>query len=126
MLLTKVRKWEENIHKLIIFAMMIIIAVGVLGTLAYFFNQSRQVAAKISILTATNSSSTDLKDSHFCDSTTGRVLYDPLTWIYGLDCDSITEENKKNILSVKWIVETNCSNNLITKEGVDYCYKIQN
>ena len=124
-LLTKMRRWDENIGKLIVFAITIIIAVGVLGTLAYFYNQSREVAAKMSILTATNSSSTDLKDSGFCDSTTGRVLYDPLTWIYGLDCAGITTGNKDAITKVKGIVAATCSDN-ITGAGADYCYKVQN
>ena len=85
--LTKMRRWDENIGKLIVFAVTIIIAVGVLGTLAYFYNQSRETATKMSVLTSTSSSSTDIGTMWFCPGNTGNyVEYDPISDKYGMVC----------------------------------------
>jgi len=84
----KMRSWDENIGKLIVFAVTIIIAVGVLGTLAYFYNQSRTNSTAMAVLTSTTTSVADLKGAGFCDSnsTTGSVSYTPITNKYTLDC----------------------------------------
>jgi hypothetical protein len=90
-ILTKVRRWDENIGKLIVFAVTIIIAVGVLGTLAYFYNQFRENSIKLSVLTSTSSSTDDLKKLGFCSSgtTEGYIKYDPVKDIYGIFCNGL-------------------------------------
>ena len=108
MLMNKVRKWDENIWKLIVFAVTIIIAVGVLGTLAYFYNQSRNNAVNLSILTSTTSSTADLKNAGFCDdnTTSAYVSYTPISDEYTLTCSwnsgTVKEDNVKK---VRWLID---------------------
>lgn len=85
--------------------------------------EKEELAYKLSILTATSSDFTDLKKIGVCDSTKARILYDPLVWIYGLDCDNISDANKAAIKKIKGIVETTCSAN-ISGAGADFCYKV--
>ena len=102
--LTKMRRWDENIGKLIVFAVTIIIAVGVLGTLAYFYNQSRKTATQMAVLTSTSSSISDLTGLEFCDKndTTWYVQYSPVTDEYKLECKTV---NGDKIKAVKWIID---------------------
>ena len=104
--LTKMRSWDENIGKLIVFAVTIIIAVGVLGTLAYFYNQSRETATKMSVLTSTSSSSTDIGTMWFCPgSTDNYVEYDPISDKYGLVCSwTVTNDNLTKVKAVHGII----------------------
>ena len=122
--LKKVRRWDENIGKLIVFAVTIIVAVGVLGTLAYFYNQSRENATQLSLLTSTTSSTNDLKDAGFCTGTdTAYIKYDPVKDMYWINCGWDDKVEKDNIKKVKGIIwDQDCSSNLTGK--VDYCYKV--
>jgi len=122
-ILKKVRRWDENIGKLIVFAVTIIIAVGVLGTLAYFYNQSRENATQMSILTSTTSTTDDLNTAGFCQSATeGYIKYDPVSDMYGIKCDGGTVNTTK-VNSVRGILgNQTCSSNL--SGNVDYCYKV--
>ena len=125
--LTKMRSWDENIGKLIVFAVTIIIAVGVLGTLAYFYNQSRDVASATAVLTSTSSSINDLKDASFCSSnpTTWSITYNPLANVYWLDCgaDATSDFWTKLPTSVKWIISATCPSDMGTSTK---CYKLNN
>ena len=115
-ILTKVRKWDENIGKLIVFAVTIIIAVGVLGTLVYFYNQSRENATNLSVLTSTTTSLDDLKEIKFCtDATTvWKVTYKPVANKYTLTCYQKNGSNytgtinASEIKKVKGITIENC------------------
>ena len=102
--LTKMRRWDENIGKLIVFAVTIIIAVGVLGTLAYFYNQSRETATQMAVLTSTSSSISDLTWLKFCgqDDTTWYVQYSPVSDQYTLNCKDASWDAVKK---VKWIID---------------------
>jgi len=126
-ILTKVRKWDENIGKLIVFAVTIIIAVGVLGTLAYFYNQSRKNATELSTLTSTTSSASDLINLKFCGGTagtdTGHVSYDPVTDTYGLFCGAGAWS--KSPTEVRGILSASCSTDTNNPTyGATACYKV--
>ncbi len=105
--LTKMRSWDDNIGKLIVFAITIIIAVGVLGTLAYFYNQSRNTATQTSVLTSTSSSATDINTMWFCSSTTGNyVEYNPISNEYGMVCGGgSTDASTSKIKEVHGIID---------------------
>ena len=121
----KQRKWDENIGKLIVFAVTIIIAVGVLWTLAYFYNQNKKVEWYMSVLASVNSSSDDLKAIWVCDSSTGKILYDGRIAMYGVDCAGMTDTQKNEVKSVKWIQKADCSNSPGILSGkAEYCYFI--
>ena len=109
-LLKKVRKWDENIGKLIVFAVTIIIAVGVLGTLAYFYNQSRQNATELSVLTSTTSSTSDLTGLGFCtgNPSSAYVSYSPINDQYTITCSWGKASSK--IQEVRWIVDASSCN----------------
>ena len=126
-ILTKVRRWDENIGKLIVFAVTIIIAVGVLGTLAYFYNQSRKNATELSTLTSTTSSASDLINLKFCAWTagtdTGHVSYDPVTDTYGLFCWA--GKWTKSPTEVRGILSATCSSDTNNPTyGATSCYKV--
>jgi len=121
----KKRRWDENIGKLIVFAVTIIIAVGVLGTLAYFYNQSKKTEWYMSVLTSINSSADDLKAIKVCDSSTGSIKYDARTGIYGIDCKGISSTQKNVVTSVKWISKIDCSNSPWVLSGVaEFCFEV--
>jgi len=126
-ILKKVRKWDENIGKLIVFAVTIIIAVGVLGTLAYFYNQSRKNATELSTLTSTTSSASDLINLKFCAGTawtdTWHVAYDPVTDTYGLFCWKGAWSKKPT--DVRGILSASCSSDTNNPtHGATACYKV--
>ena len=106
-ILKKVRRWDENIGKLIVFAVTIIIAVGVLGTLAYFYNQSRENATQLSVLTSTTSSADDLTNLGFCtwtDTAGAHVSYTPIEDKYTLTCGNGDVVTTK-VLNVRGILQ---------------------
>ena len=115
--INKVRKWDENIWKLIVFAVTIIIAVGVLGTLAYFYNQSRKNAVNLSLLTSTTSSTSDLTGAGFCTGTTtaAYVTYTPISDKYTLTCSGGTV-GEEEVKAVKWIRDVNVNGDTATYE----------
>jgi len=126
-LLTKMRKWDENIGKLIVFAVTIIIAVGVLGTLAYFYNQSRKTASKIAVLTSINSSADDLAALKVCTGdSSAKVKYDARTGIYGVVCaGTLNTGNISNVKGLKLL--TNCKDSPGVLSGTaQACYKSTN
>ena len=105
-MLTKMRRWDENIGKLIVFAVTIIIAVGVLGTLAYFYNQSRENATELSVLTSTTSSTADLTGLWFCtasDTTSAHISYSPINDQYTITCSGGKATSK--IAEVRGIID---------------------
>ncbi len=110
--LTKMRSWDENIGKLIVFAITIIIAVGVLWTLAYFYNQSRKTATNMSVLTSTSSSIGNLTGLNFCDSadTTWYVTYSPINDQYTLNCSGADADAVK---AVRWIINVTTGSNKV-------------
>ena len=113
-ILKKVRRWDENIGKLIVFAVTIIIAVGVLGTLAYFYNQSRQNATELSVLTSTTSSTEDLQNLKFCSGwSAAYVSYTPVTDQYILTCKG-GKALTGNICSVRGIIDCRGSGEVAT------------
>jgi hypothetical protein len=127
-ILTKVRRWDENIGKLIVFAVTIIIAVGVLGTLAYFYNQSRENATKLSVLTSTTSNLKDLQDAGFCkdDATEGKVVYQPIKDQYTLYCysGSTGYVDSAKIEKVKGITTVSCPTTWNSISGAACVYKL--
>ncbi len=121
-LLKKVRKWDENIGKLIVFAVTIIIAVGVLGTLAYFYNQSREKSVKLSVLSSTASTAADITWQNFCNGgTTAYIKYDPLNDQYGLYCDGTVQTS--NITAAGARIVT-CKKLWVENSITPTCYQI--
>jgi len=120
-ILKKVRSWDENIGKLIVFAVTIIIAVGVLGTLAYFYNQSRNNAIMESLLTSTATKWADLKTKGLCGNDTGYITYDAMINKYTLHCSGFTGGNCKKVKEV-WgiILSGSCPDGTTTTTGVSY------
>jgi L-cysteine desulfidase len=103
---------------LIVFAVTIIIAVGVLGTLAYFYNQSRQNATELSVLTSTTSSVSDLTGLGFCEGTSlsaAYVSYTPVTDQYTLTCSGGTASS--TVCDVRGIIDCTCDG---SKESCTY------
>ena len=84
----KERSWDENIGRLIVFAMTIIIAVWVLGVLAYFYAENREEAAAMSVLGSTAATSQDLVDIWVCadDNDDNQVEYNAVSWEYTVTC----------------------------------------
>ncbi len=122
-LLTKVRKWDENIGKLIVFAVTIIIAVGVLGTLAYFYNQSRDTASKMAVITSINSDINDLKAIGVCTGSTWAVKYDARTGMYGIDCGGNTGDTV--VTDIKGVSSATCSDSAGVLSGkADVCFYV--
>jgi len=122
-ILTKVRKWDENIGKLIVFAVTIIIAVGVLGTLAYFYNQSRQNATELSTLTSTTSSKADLVWLNFCADWDAHVNYDPIKDMYGLTCAAGV--GTKAVTDVRGILSADCADSTDDQvKAATVCFKV--
>ena len=60
------RRWDENIGKLIVFAVTIIIAVGVLGTLSFFYKKYLDNKRYIAILSDKDSKLKDLNAIWLC------------------------------------------------------------
>jgi len=56
----KRRAGDENIGKLIVFAITIVIAIGLVGLVSYFYTQSREQAVNTSILSSTNSTPAEI------------------------------------------------------------------
>lgn len=95
--LNKRRSGDENIGKLIVFAITIVIAIGLVGLVSYFYTQSREAAVTNGILGSTASSSTEIKqvlDKYFttsCAGTAATISYEAISGVYtlggGSTCD---------------------------------------
>jgi hypothetical protein len=96
-MINKRRAGDENIGKLIVFAITIVIAIGLVGLVSYFYTQSRQVAVNTSILGDVNSSTGDIaKVLPSC--TNGSITYDAIQNTYtmsGTTCDVSTVKGIK-------------------------------
>jgi hypothetical protein len=101
-LLLKQRAWDENIWRLLVFAVTIIIAVWVVWLLAYFYNTSKNAARDQAVLTNTASSSQDLFDGEFCSTNAGNVVtLNAINGQYTLTCGWAVNTTKMS--EVKWI-----------------------
>ncbi len=58
--INKKRSGDENIGKLIVFAITIVIAIGLVGLVSFFYTENRQVAVNTAVLSSTNSNSADI------------------------------------------------------------------
>lgn len=93
-MINKQRSWDENIWRLIVFAITIIIAVWVLGLLGYFYTQYQEEARVMSVMSSSSSTPTDLLGIDYCDDTDdgAGIEYDAVQWEYAVSCwDSGTE-----------------------------------
>lgn len=76
-MINKRRSGDENIWKLIVFAITIVIAIGLVGLVSYFYTQSRQAAVNTGVLGSTSSTATEiLKIMPSCSATW--VVYDAI------------------------------------------------
>ena len=106
--LNKKRSGDENIGKLIMFSITIIIAVGLVGLITYFYNSSRENAVAGSVLGSSASTVTELQDvlenvtwSNKCN-TISNFDYNAISWIYSFDtsgnatwdCDAVIDDAK--------------------------------
>lgn len=96
--LNKRRSGDENIGKLIVFAITIVIAIGLVGLVSYFYTQSRQAAVDTGILGSTSSSAADIAKVLTC-ATANSISYDAIANVYtfktsgGVVVDCSTEIN---------------------------------
>lgn len=101
-IINKRRAGDENIGKLIVFAITIVIAIGLVGLVSYFYTQSREAAVNTGVLGSTSSTPADLKKVAKCTGTDVKVAYDAISNNYSLtgtttDCD---------ISGLKWVSGT--------------------
>lgn len=81
------RLWDENIGKLIMFSVTIIIAVGLVGLLTFFYNESRTSTTQMSVLWNANSTATNISDAWFCTaSASNTIAYNPISGTYAITC----------------------------------------
>jgi len=70
--MNKRRSGDENIWKLIVFAITIVIAIWLVGLVSYFYTESRQQAVNTSILSSTNSTAAEI--ANVADACTAAVI----------------------------------------------------
>lgn len=58
--INKKRSGDENIGKLIVFAITIVIAIGLVGLVSFFYTESRQQAVNTAVLSSTNSTPAEI------------------------------------------------------------------
>ena len=95
-ILNKTRSWDKsNVGMLIVFAIVIIIAVGALGVYAYFFQDHQEEWIMMSVLGDTSSSIEDIIDAGICSTDTGEagINYNTLSSEYTIYCDEGFCEN---------------------------------
>ena len=82
----KQRSWDKNIGRLIVFSMTIIIAVGFLGLLAFFYNESREDAAEVSVLAGQTSTYQEIRDIGALsdDVDDAKIEFNPINDMYAL------------------------------------------
>lgn len=95
--LNKRRSGDENIGKLIVFAITIVIAIGLVGLVSYFYTQSREAAIVSGVLGSTASSAADIQKvpglSSACAGSP-KISYDAIGNVYtvlGATSDSACE-----------------------------------
>jgi hypothetical protein len=84
------RKWDENIWKLIVFAITIVIAIGVVSLVSYFYLQSKGDAVVNAVLNSPSSSPEELYKVWLCASPAegSKVEVDAIEWTVYLTCPS--------------------------------------
>ena len=111
-MVVKRRKGEENIGRIIVFAITIVVAVGLTAIISYFFNKYRNQAIDLAVLTSTTSSLEDITDRGFCSdsTTTAYIKYNAYTDQYTLHCasGSTSTLNTGNIAKVGWLILVDC------------------
>ena len=88
-MINKQRSWDENIGRLIVFAITIIIAVWVLGLLGYFYTEYQEEARVMSVMSSSSSTLSDLQGIDVCGSgaTAGGIDFDAVANEYAVGCE---------------------------------------
>jgi len=82
------RRWEENIWKVIIFSMVMIIAAGLVWLISYFYKDTVKTKAYVSVLWSKYISIWDLHDLWLCKTSSyAKIDYNPLKDTYTLICE---------------------------------------
>ena len=110
--LNKKRSGDENIGKLIMFSITIIIAVGLVGLITYFYNSSRQNAVAGSVLGSSASSVKDINNviKNITESSTSgcawadSFTYNAISWKYTIH--NVTTASDCT-WSTKWLTHKN-------------------
>jgi hypothetical protein len=85
-MINKRRAGDENIGKLIVFAITIVIAIGLVGLVSYFYTQSREAAVNTGVLGSTSSTNADIiKVKGLGSCTASGVTYDAISNVYSFD-----------------------------------------
>lgn len=80
--INKKRSGDENIGKLIVFAITIVIAIGLVGLVSFFYTENRQVAVNTAVLSSTTSSAENIEDLvAACAGATG-ITYNAISNVY--------------------------------------------
>lgn len=86
----KQRSWDENIGRLIVFAMTIIIAVWLVWLLAYYYDERREQAVQMAVLWSSAATLEELENIWVVkeNAYSGGVHYDTISWNFVVWCDS--------------------------------------
>lgn len=98
------RSGDDNIWKLIVFAVTIIIAIGLVGLVTYFYNQSRQQAVATGVLGSTSSTQADIRklpNLGNCEATA--ITYDAIANTYSLSGATSLTSGNCNLSNVKGV-----------------------
>ena len=87
----KKRAWFENVGRLVVISMTIIIAVGVVGLFWHFFMENRQSAVDMSVLASSTDNSEALLDLWICENP-GSIDINAIANTYELSCDLVEKK----------------------------------
>lgn len=100
-IINKRRAGDENIGKLIVFAITIVIAIGLVGLVSYFYTQSREAAVNTGVLGSTSSTNADIiKLDGLKSCTASAVEYDAISNLYSLTGTTVTG---CDVSTLKWV-----------------------
>lgn len=119
MLFNKKRSGDENIWKLIVFSITIVIAIWLVGLVSYFYNTSRQQAVDISVLSSINSSSNEIQGVvPDCSGTGVQIQYNAITNQYSmtLEDNETAVACEAGLSGIKWVRTSTVTGNTVTYE----------
>lgn len=101
-MINKRRTGDENIWKLIVFAITIVIAIGLVGLVSYFYTQSREAAVNTWVLGSTSSTLTEIaKIMPLCTATW--VIYDAISNKYSFAGGQDASTGNCSVSALKWV-----------------------
>lgn len=117
-MLNKRRSGDDNIGKLIVFAITIVIAIGLVGLVSYFYTQSRQAAIVTWILGSTSSNAVEIDKlaalsttDYFGPNCATSIQYDAIANTYALYSGSTlinaatgTSVTSCNVTTFRWVI----------------------